>query len=72
VRYLGGQRHASGCKEIAAGRLSRQHAELALLDEANEVVDLLLERGLIEVLLRIRVGRLAASVRVAEGRHDVC
>jgi hypothetical protein len=49
--------------------LGGQQAELALVDEALEVLDLLLERGLLEVLCGVRVGGLAAGVCVGEGRH---
>lgn len=49
--------------------LGGHHAELALVDEALKVLNLLLERGLLEVLCGVRVGGLAAGVCVGERRH---
>lgn len=69
VTYPGGDSHASAGEETFVG-LGSQHAELALVDEALEVLDLLLERGLLEVLCGVRVGGLAAGVCVGEGSHS--
>ena len=63
-----GDSHAPACEKTFVS-LGGQQAELALVDEALEVLDLLLERGLLEVLCGVRVGGLAAGVCVGEGRH---
>ena len=68
---LGCQPHASGCEETAAFNACGHHSEFACLNEANQVLDLLLEVGVGEVcgLVGIRwlVGR---DTGVAE-RHFV-
>jgi len=64
-----GDGHASAGKKIILS-LGGHHAELALLDKRLQVLDLLLERGLLEVLCGVRVGGLAAGVGVGEGRHS--
>ena len=66
--YPGGNSHAPAGEETILG-FGSHHAELALVNEALEVFDLLLERGLLEVLCGVRVGGLAAGVCVGEGRH---
>jgi hypothetical protein len=67
--YPGGDGHASAGKKTVLS-LGGHHAELALVDEGLEVLDLLLKRGILEVLCGVRVGRLAAGVCVGEpGRH---
>jgi hypothetical protein len=49
-----------------------QEAELGVVDELEEILDLLLEAGIVLVLRRVRVGVLRAGVCVAEaGRHGV-
>ena len=68
VAYPGGDSHAPAGEKTILG-LGGHHAELALVDEALEVLNLLLERGLLEVLCGVRVGGLAAGVCVGEGRH---
>jgi hypothetical protein len=45
------------------------HAELALLDEGDQILNLLLQRRLLEVLLLVWVGWVIACIRVAERRH---
>ena len=67
--YPGGDSHAPAGKKTLVS-LGGQHAELALVDEALEVLDLLLEGGLLEVLCGVRVGGLVAGVGVGEGRHS--
>ena len=68
VAYPGGDSHAPAGEKTILG-LGGHHAELALVDKALEVLDLLLEGGLLEVLCGVRVGGLAAGVCVGEGRH---
>ena len=63
-----GDSHASAGEETILG-LGGHHAELAPVDEALEVLNLLLEGGVLKVLRGVRVGGLAASVCVGEGRH---
>jgi hypothetical protein len=43
-----------------------QEAELGVVDELEEILDLLLEAGLVLVLRRVWIGGLGAGVRVAE------
>jgi hypothetical protein len=64
-----GDGHASAGKKTILG-LGGHHAELALVDESLQVLDLLLEGGVLEVLCGVRVGGLAAGVGVGEGRHS--
>jgi hypothetical protein len=64
-----GDGHASASKKTILG-LGGHHAELALVDESLQVLDLLLEGGVLEVLCGVRVGGLAAGVGVGEGRHS--
>ena len=64
-----GDSHASAGKKTVLS-LSGHHAELALVDECLQVLDLLLEGGVLEVLCGVRVGGLAAGVGVGEGRHS--
>ena len=47
--------------------LSSHHTELVLVDEGDQILNLLFQRGLLDVLLCIWVGRLVARVSVAEG-----
>lgn len=68
ITHPGGDGHASAGEKTILG-LGSHHAELALVDEALEVLNLLLEVGVLEVLRGVRVGGLAASVGVGEGRH---
>ena len=48
-----------------------QEAELGLVDEAEEVLNLLLQGRLLLVLLCVWVGILGAGVGVAESRRHV-
>ena len=64
-----GDSHASAGKDVILS-LGGHHAELALVDERLQVLDLLLEGGLLEVLCGVRVGGLVAGVGVGEGRHS--
>ena len=64
-----GDSHASAGKDVILS-LGGHHAELALVDERLQVLDLLLEGGLLEVLRGVRVGGLVAGVGVGEGRHS--
>ena len=70
VTYLGGEGHRAAGKQVAVAGVCGEQAELGLVNEGEEVLDLLLQRHLLEVLLRVRVGGLGAGVCVAEGRHD--
>lgn len=61
--YLGCKGHATRNEQTAAGNAGGHHAELALLNESDEGLDLVLERlVLLLVLGDIRVGSLATSV----------
>lgn len=64
-----GEGHASAGEKTVLS-LGGHHAELALVDECLQVLDLLLERGLLDVLCGVRVGGLVAGVGVGEGRHS--
>ena len=68
--YLCGQSHTSAGEETIL-RHGGHHAELALVDKCREVIDLLLEAGLLLVLLLVGVGGLGAGVGVGERRHCV-
>lgn len=63
--YLGCKGHATRDEQTAAGNAGGHHAELALLNESDEVLDLVLERLILLLVLGdIRVGSLATSVCV--------
>jgi len=64
-----GEGHASAGKKTVLS-LGGHHAELALINESLEVLDLLLEGGVLDVLRGVRVGGLVAGVGVGEGRHS--
>lgn len=64
--YLRSESHAAADDEPTVGDARGHHAELALLDELNKVLNLVLECGVLVVLLSVWVGILAASVCVAE------
>lgn len=49
--------------------MGRHHAQLALVNESGEVVDLLFQCRLLLVLLGVGVCGLGAGVCVAEVRH---
>lgn len=66
--YLSSNGHAAGY-ELSSTVLSGHHTELGGIDKLVQVLNLLLDRGLILVLLGIGVGWLAASVCVGE-RHN--
>ena len=68
ITHPGGNSHASAGEKTVLG-LGGQHAELALVDEALEVLNLLLKGGVLDVLCGVRVGGFAAGVCVGEGRH---
>lgn len=68
--YLGGQCHASRNQQALAGNACGHHAELLLLYKAHEVLDLVLELGVLEVLLGVGVGGLVARVGVGERHVD--
>lgn len=61
--HPGGEGHASAGEQTILG-LGSHHAELALVDEGLEVLDLLLEGGVLDVLCGVRVGGLSASLSV--------
>ena len=63
--YPGGDSHAPAGKKTLVS-LGSQHAELALVDEALEVLNLLLEGRVLDVLCGVRVGGLGAGVCVGE------
>lgn len=66
--HPGGEGHASAGEKTILG-LGGHHAEFALVDEGLEVLDLLLEGGVLDVLCGVRVGGLGAGLSVGEGRH---
>lgn len=69
VAYLGSKCHCSRSQKIAVSNLCGQEAELGLVDEAEQILNLLLQRRLLEVLLSVGVGSLGAGIRIAEARH---
>jgi len=69
VALLGGKSHAARHEKSTLGYPCGHHAELLLLDEGDEILNLVLQIGIwLKVLLNIWVGRLAAGICVAE-RH---
>lgn len=69
--YLSCQSHASAHEQTVAGYSCGHHAELARVDERNQVLDFLPERGIVvEVLRLVGVGGLRAGVGVAEAGHS--
>lgn len=64
--YLASQGHASTDQQARLGLSRGHHAKLALLDEAAQILDLLLDGSIIEVLLAVRVGGLGAGVGIGE------
>jgi hypothetical protein len=68
ITHPGGDGHASAGEKTILGH-GGHHAELVLVDEALEVLDLLLKVRVLEVLRGVRVGGLVAGVGVGEGRH---
>lgn len=54
-RYFSGEGHATGDEDAAGGVVSGHHAELAFLDEGDEVFDLFVQGRLVEVCSLIRV-----------------
>lgn len=69
MTYLSGEGHSTAGKEVAVSSMCGEQAELGLVDEGEEVLNLLLQRYLILVLLGVGIGVLGAGVGVAEGRH---
>lgn len=66
----GGQRHASR-DEVARGRATGgHHAKLALVDEVGQVLNLGLERKILEVGLLVGVGGSIACGSVGERHVD--
>lgn len=70
--HLGCQSHAARYKKTTVCNACCHHTELVLLDEANEVLDLLLELGVFLVLGDIRVGSLVTGVCVGERHVSRC
>lgn len=70
--YLGGKSHSAAGKQVAITRVGGEQAELGLVDESEEVLDLLLQRNFILVLRSVGVSGLGAGIGVAEGRHGEC
>lgn len=65
--HLGRQRHAAADQETRLGLSRGHHAELAAVDEVDEVFDFLLDRHIVIVILGlVRIGRLRAGVGVGE------
>lgn len=69
MTYLGGESHSAAGEQVAVASVCGEQAELGLVDEGEEVLNLLLQRSLVLVLCCVRVGSLGAGVRVAEGSH---
>ena len=69
MTYLGGEGHRAAGKQVAVAGVCGEQAELGLVNEGEEVLDLLLQGHLILVLRSVRVRGLGAGVGVAEGRH---
>ena len=69
MTYLGGEGHSTAGKQIAVSGLCGEQAELGLVNEGEEILDLLLQGDLFLVLRSVRVGSLRAGVGVAEARH---
>ena len=71
--YLCGQGHAAGCQQTSADS-GGHHAELLLLDERNEILDLLLELWRLLVLGGVWVRGLVSrsGVGVAVRHSERC
>lgn len=69
--YLGSKSHASA-RQLSIVGLRGHHAELAPVDEVGQVIDLLLQRRVLDVLCGVWVGWLVAGVGVAERHLCVC
>lgn len=69
VTYLGGESHSTAGKQVAVACVCGEQAELGLVNEGEEVLDLLLQGHLILVLRGVGIGGLGAGVGVTEARH---
>jgi hypothetical protein len=69
VTYLGGEGHRAAGKQVAVAGVCGEQAELGLVNEREEVLDLFLQGHLILVLRGVGVGSLGAGVGVAKARR---